>query len=62
MFYLMGMFFCERGADLKMVTIFTHTCPNHSGVGAIDSADYSEQVFDSYYIQEVYEKNSRMTF
>ena len=40
-----------------MVNIFTHTCPNHSGVGAIDSPDHFEQVFDPYYIRVVHGKN-----
>ena len=39
-----------------MVNIFTYTCPNHSGVGAIDSPDRFEHVFDPYYTLEVLEK------
>ena len=39
-----------------MVNIFTYTCRNHSGVGAIDSPDRFEHVFDPYYILEVLEK------
>ena len=41
---------------LKMVNIFTYTCPNHSGDGAIDSPDRFEHVFDPYYTLEVLEK------
>ena len=41
-----------------MVNIFTYTCPNHSGVGAIDSADQLEHVFYPYYMLEVREKIS----
>ena len=40
-----------------MVNIFTYTCPNHSGVGAIDSPDPFEDVFHPNYILEVPEKN-----
>ena len=36
-----------------MVNIFTYTCPNHSGVGAIDSPDRFEHVSNQYYILEV---------
>ena len=39
-----------------MVNIFAYTCPNRSGVGAIDSPDGFEHVFDPYYIREVLEK------
>jgi len=38
------------------VTIFTYTCPNHSGVGAIDSPGRFEHVSHPYYILEVFEK------
>ena len=31
-------------------------CPNRSRVGAIDSPDRFEHVFDPYYVQEVLEK------
>ena len=41
----------------KKVNIFTYTCPNHSGVGAIDSPDRFEHVFDPYYTLEVHEKS-----
>ena len=41
-----------------MVNIFTYTCPNHSGVGAIDRADQLEHVFHPYYMLEVREKIS----
>ena len=40
----------------KMVNIFAYTCPNRSGVGAINNPDRSEQVFDAYYISEVSKK------
>ena len=36
-----------------MVNIFAYTCPNRSGIGAIDNPDQFEQVFDAYYISEV---------
>ena len=39
-----------------MVNIFAYTCPNRSGVGAIDNPDRFEQVFDTYYIHMVSEK------
>ena len=39
-----------------MINIFACTCPNRSGVGAIDNPDRFEQVFDPYYILEVLEK------
>ena len=44
------------GAFKKMVNIFAYTCPNRSGVGAINNPDRSEQVFDAYYISEVSKK------
>ena len=37
----------------KMVNILTYTCPNHSGVGVIDSPDRFEHVSNQYYILEV---------
>ena len=40
-----------------MSNIFGCTCPNHSGVGAIDNPDRFEQAFDTYYLTEVSEKN-----
>ena len=40
-----------------MINIFACTCPNRSGVGAIDNPDRFEQVFDTYYIPETSEKN-----
>ena len=43
-------------AVLKVINIFSCTCPNHSGVGAIDNLDRFEQVFDTYYIPEALEK------
>ena len=39
-----------------MINIFACTCPNRSGVGAIDNPDRFEQVFDTYYIPEASEK------
>ena len=51
---------CEffRGCQTfwKMVSIFTQTCPNHTGVGAIDNPDRFEDVFDPHCVQEVLEK------
>ena len=41
----------------SMVSCFACTCPNRSGVGAIDNPDRSEQVFDQYDIPEDPEKN-----
>ena len=40
-----------------MINIFACTCPNHSGVGAIDYLDRLEQHFDTraYYIPEASE-------
>ena len=40
-----------------MINIFACTCPNRSGVGAIDNPDRFEQAFDQYYIPEDPEKN-----
>ena len=40
-----------------LINIFACTCPNRSGVGAIDNPDRFEQVFYPYYILEVPEKN-----
>ena len=42
----------KRFLALLMVNIFTYTCPNHSGVGAIDSPDRFEHVFEPYYIRK----------
>ena len=39
-----------------MINILACTCPNRSGVGAIDNPDRFEQVFNPYYILEVPEK------
>ena len=39
-----------------MVSFFASTCPNRSGVGAIDNPDRCEQVVDQYYIPEDPEK------
>ena len=38
-----------------MVNIFTQTCPNHMGVGAIDNTDRFEDVFELDCVQEVVE-------
>ena len=58
---IVGNFFFFRGGVCrsfrKMVNIFAYTCPNRSGVGAINNPDRSEQVFDVYYISEVSKKN-----
>ena len=35
-----------------MINIFVCTCPNQSGVGAIDNPDQFEQAFVQYYIPE----------
>ena len=35
-----------------MINIFACTCPNRSGVGAIDNPDRFEQAFVQYYIPE----------
>ena len=54
-----GNFFFRGGVCRpfrKMVNIFAYTCPNRSGVGAINNPDRSEQVFDAYYISEVSKK------
>ena len=40
----------------RMVNIFTYACPNYSRVGAIDSPDQCEHVFDPHYILGVLEK------
>ena len=51
----MGIFFREGGVCrpfLKMINIFACTCPNRSGVGAIDNLDRFEQAFVQYYIPE----------
>ena len=39
-----------------MSNIFGCTCPNRSGVGAIDNPDRFEQAFDTYYLTEVSDK------
>ena len=39
-----------------MIHISAYTYPNHSGVGAIDSPDRFEHVFDPYCTREVLEK------
>ena len=40
------------GPFFKMINIFACTCPNRSGVGAIDNPDRFEQAFVQYYIPE----------
>ena len=61
--YTYRNFFLGGGRPFrKMVNIFAYTCPNRSGVGAINNPDRSEQVFDAYYISEVSKKNSWATF
>ena len=54
----LGIFFRGEFAETvsKIDNILTYTCPNHSGVGAIDSPDRFEHVFDPYYILEALEK------
>ena len=50
----MGIFFFRGGGGkfFKIDNIFTYTCPNRSRVGAIDTPDRFEHVFDPYYILE----------
>ena len=48
--------------SFPMVSFFACACPNRSGVGAIDSPDLFEQVFEQYDIPKVQEKISRPTF
>ena len=43
-------------AVLKNLNIFVCTCPNRSGVGAIDNPDRFEQAVDQYYIPEDHKK------
>ena len=43
-----------------MINIFVCTCPNRSGVGAIDKPDRFEQAFDQYFIPEDPEKNIKI--
>ena len=54
--YMMIGDFCFRGGGcrpfFKMINIFACTCPNRSGVGAIDNPDRFEQAFVQYYIPE----------
>ena len=47
---------------LSMVSFFACTCPNRSGVGAIDNSDRFEQVFDQYDNPEDSEKNFTKNF
>ena len=39
-----------------MINIFAYRSPNQSGVGAINNLNRFEQVFDTYYIPEDFEK------
>ena len=41
----------------KMANIFTYSCPNQTGVSAIDRTDHSGHAFDPNCILEVLEKN-----
>ena len=54
-----GFFFKGGGAlgqFFKNWHIFTYTCPNGSGVGAIDRSDRAEHVFNPYSTLEVLRK------
>ena len=58
--FKMGIFFFRGGvcrSFSKMVNMFIYTCPNHSGVGVIDTPDPFEHVLYPYHILEVLEKN-----
>ena len=48
----MGFFYGGVRKFFKIDNIFTYTCPNRSRVGAIDTPDRFEHVFDPYYILE----------
>ena len=48
--------FFSVGAFWKVINIFACTCPNRSGVGAIDNPGRFEQALDQYYIPEVLEE------
>ena len=55
----MGIFFLGGGGCrpfFKLINIFACTCPNRSGVGAIDNPDRLEQTFATFYIPEPSEK------
>ena len=41
----------------SIVSFFACTCPNRSGVGAIDNHDLFEDVFEQYDIPKAHEKN-----
>ena len=59
------MDFCEGGclqAFLKGHYIHTYTYPNHFWVGAIDSSDRFEHVFDPQFIWKLFEKILRIRF
>ena len=53
-FFNRGIFLGGVGCRpfFKMINIFACTCPNRSGVGAIDNPDRFEQAFVQYYIPE----------
>ena len=53
-----GFFFMGGGLrkHFKNCYIFIYTCPNGSGVGAIDRSDPSEHVFDPYCTLELLRK------
>ena len=44
--------FLGRVPFFKMINIFACTCPNRSGVGAIDNPDWIQQAFVQYCISE----------
>ena len=48
--------------SFPMVSFFACACPNRSGVGAIDSPDLFEQVFEQYDIPKVPEKIFKTDF
>ena len=58
-FLFMGVFVVFFGGGRpfsKMRNFFGCTCPNHSGVNAIDNPEWFEQDLDTYYLTEVSEK------
>ena len=48
--------------SFSMVSFFACTCPNRSGVGAINSPHLFEQVFEQYDIPKVPEKIFKTDF
>ena len=52
----MAIFFLGGGYFREQYQSFTYTCPNDSGVGAMDRFDPLEHVFDPYIILEVLRK------